>query len=91
MNNLRIKINFSDCGDGDSLVNGLKTITRSITSNSTDGNSIVEQEIAYSCNSGFLLFPNETTKTCEIGGDWTPSGELSCLKGNVCRQSEKCF
>ena len=81
--NLRIKIIFSDCGDGDLLVNGIKTITSSITSNSTDAISIVEQEIAYSCNSGFLLFPNETTRTCEIGGNWTPNKKLSCVKGNI--------
>ena len=81
---MRIQIIFSDCGDGDLLVNGIKTIISDITSNSTGADTIVEQEIAYACNSGFLLFPNETIRTCEIGGDWTPNRELSCLKGNVC-------
>ena len=80
---------FLDCGDGDLLGNGTKSVLRSYQSEDIIDYEVstrtVEEEISYSCNESFVLFPNgaTTTRTCLTGGDWSPMSELSCLKGNI--------
>ena len=85
-----------DCGDGDLLGNGTKHILRSYRSDkdaidSEVSTKTVEEEISYSCNENFDLFPigATTTRTCLTGGDWSPMSELSCLKGNISDHEQK--
>ena len=70
--------------------NGTKNVLRSYRSEELlkdfeVSTRIVEEEISYSCNENFDLFPigATTTRTCLTGGDWSPMSELSCLKGNI--------
>ena len=70
---------FTDCGVGSLLENGNKELLRTIEVES----GILEKEIYYSCGDGFILYPNETTRTCQSNAEWSSNTHLSCLAGKV--------
>ena len=70
---------ISDCGVGSLVKNGTKTIVESVSVES----GMLEQKLLYSCNDGFVLYPNITVKNCITPLAWSPVDEISCLHGKI--------
>ena len=61
------------------LDRGKKTATEIVT---VEGGTL-EKELFYSCNDGFILYPNESVRTCQSNANWSSETELTCLAGKM--------
>ena len=68
-----------DCGVGSLLENGAKEARRSVKIE----NGTLEQELYYSCDTKFQLYPRIQVKTCELNAEWFPDTVLTCIPGKI--------
>ena len=60
------------------MENVIKEITKTVEVESMT----LVQELLYSCDEGFILYPNKSIRICQENAEWSSNLELSCLLGD---------
>ena len=60
----------------------MENVSREITKTFEVESMTLVQELLYSCDEGFILYPNKPTRTCQENAEWSSNLELSCLLGD---------
>ena len=62
----------------------MENVNKEITKTVEVENMTLIQELLYSCDEGFVLYPNKSIRTCQENAEWSSNLKLSCLLGDYC-------
>ena len=62
----------------------MENVNKEITKTVEVESMTLVQEVLYSCDEGFVLYPNKSIRFCQENAKWSSNLELSCLLGDFC-------
>ena len=64
----------------------MENVNKKITKTVEVESMTLAQELLYSCDEGFVLYPSKPIRSCQENAEWSSNLKLTCLIGDFCSE-----